>query len=610
MDIIYEDEVFFVQKIIMKKVDTGADIKIIQYDTFATDCCSNIIDFKNILETTHFKEKIDTNIIIINIEKDEKRYTSAVNELKKISIGNFVHLKATYWKEKEKFVNDMGLVIDFLKQFNPKICSSELTMNIFSEFNDKNISIQDGPLACYCSHVRAMMYGYLNFKDYTIICEDDVSITNTYKIEHYIQQIPNDWDIIFLNAAPLNVNYSEPWYKFTNTFHSTHFYIIKNKCLPIIFENIYPIVDQIDTLIAKLHDRLNIYNIVDTVYQKKFSTNTQNNLHTIFNSPNYEPIREYLNEIKELFYSTVNNQLSNNDPIINENLTSTIISDVIYEYVSNNTSSDIHSQTNNNNMLMRESLNLLKSNRLYELIYIFTSVCVKGINITHKTCELYKNMNTILDCFVLHNTFDSYYNEQIQALSYGSTSNIYKIKNNDVIIKVYNEKLRWTINGHDTMLDIFNKELLILQKLKGIPNVPQLIDYDEDKYMLKMSYLGISLWDKFVLPEDWKKQLCEIFHNLTNNNILYPEFNLKNIVVLDGKLSLIDFGLSLFSENTTTTTTTTTTTNNDNYNIFIELLEILNDKFKELHTTEQIQLLYLTFIQNLKMNKQYIGNIF
>ena len=604
MDIISEDEILLIQKIIKKKVNNGTDIKIIQYENFVSDCCSNIIDLKNILETTLFKEKIDTNVILINIEKDEKRYTSAVNEFKKLSIDNFVHLKATYWKEKEKLVNDMGLVIDFLKKFNPKICSSELTMNIFSEFNDKNIIIQDGPLACYCSHVRAMVYGYLNFKEYTIICEDDLSIVNTHKIEHYIQQIPNDWDIICLNALPLNDNYSEPYYKFINKFHSLHFYIIKNKCLPIIFENIYPIVDQIDILIANLYKRLNIYNIVETVYQKNFSTNTQNNLYVIFNSPAYEPIRVYLNEMKELFYVNVNKQISNNDSIINENLTSNIIFDVVYEYVINNTGNIniIHSQNKNT----EEALNLIKANnRLYELIYIFITTCVKGININNKTCELYKNMNTILDCFVLHNTIDSHYNEPIQALSYGSTSNIYKIKNNDVIIKVYNEKLRWTMDSHDIMVDIFNKELLILKKLKGIPNVPQLIDYDENKHTLKMSYLGISLWDKFVLPEDWKKQLYDIFHNLTNNNILYPEFNLKNIVILDGKISLIDYGLCIFLENTNTTIN-----NDNNYKVFIELLEKLNDKFKELHTMEQNQVLYLTFIQNLKMDKQYGGNIF
>ena len=41
---------------------------------------------------------------------------------------------------------------------------------------------------------------------------------------------------------------------------------------------------QIDILIARLYDRLNIYNIVDTVYQKNFSTNTQNNLFVIYNT--------------------------------------------------------------------------------------------------------------------------------------------------------------------------------------------------------------------------------------------------------------------------------------------------------------------------------------
>jgi hypothetical protein len=56
-------------------------------------------------------------------------------------------------------------------------------MNDFSEINDPNIYIQDGPLACYCSHVRGMIYGHLNFEDYTIIIEDDAFISNTENIE-------------------------------------------------------------------------------------------------------------------------------------------------------------------------------------------------------------------------------------------------------------------------------------------------------------------------------------------------------------------------------------------------------------------------------------------
>ena len=112
-------------------------------------------------------------------------------------------------------------------------------------------------------------------------------MANTENIEKYIKEIPDDWDILMLNACSKNKIYNNIWYKFDDEFHSTHFYIINHKCIPTLFENLYPITDQVDVLISNLHKKLNIYNIQETVYQKNISTNTQNNLHVIFNSPHY-----------------------------------------------------------------------------------------------------------------------------------------------------------------------------------------------------------------------------------------------------------------------------------------------------------------------------------
>ena len=70
--------------------------------------------------------------------------------------------------------------------------------------------------------------------------------------------------------------------------------------MPKIFENMYPITDQIDVLISNCKDKLNIYNIEDTVYQKNLKTNTQNNLHAIFHSPNYKVLRKEAFKIEKL----------------------------------------------------------------------------------------------------------------------------------------------------------------------------------------------------------------------------------------------------------------------------------------------------------------------
>ncbi len=106
------------------------------------------------------------HLLLINIEKDTERYLSTVEELKKLSINNFVHLLATYWKNKAQLTKDLNCILNYINKNNIQI-------NDFSEINDSNINIEDGPLACYCSHVRALIYGFHNFENYTIICEDD-----------------------------------------------------------------------------------------------------------------------------------------------------------------------------------------------------------------------------------------------------------------------------------------------------------------------------------------------------------------------------------------------------------------------------------------------------
>ena len=103
-----------------------------------------------------------------------------------------------------------------------------------------------------------------------------------------------------ITAIGKNKIYDGPYYKFDDEFHSTHFYIINHKCMDRLLRHMYPITDQVDVLISELIHELNIYNIPDTVYQKNITTNTQNNLYVIFNSPHYAVVRETLNKIEVL----------------------------------------------------------------------------------------------------------------------------------------------------------------------------------------------------------------------------------------------------------------------------------------------------------------------
>ena len=56
----------------------------------------------------------------------------------------------------------------------------------------------------------------------------------------------------------------------------------------------------------------------------------------------------------------------------------------------------------------------------------------------------------------------------MKAYDFGSTASVYILGSNDLIVKVYNTKLRWKSNNHDILYDIFKRELEILQKLNLI----------------------------------------------------------------------------------------------------------------------------------------------
>ncbi len=623
---ISESEINKIRKDFDSKIATGADVKQLQYAPFVINQVSDTINLTRIIDDTFFpnKQNNKSNTLLINLEKDELRYHSAVDEFKKLSLSGFVHIKGTYWKAKDKMINDMSYVIEFLSKFNNQIPNNyKLEINDFSEFNDKNIVIQDGPLACYCSHLRSMIYGYLNFSDYTIIVEDDVLISNTAKIEQYIKMIPNDWDVICFNACPLNALYNgEPFYKLRSTFHSTHFYIIRNRVFELIFQNVYPIYDQIDILLSNLYDRINIYNIVDTVYQKNFSTNTQNNLYVIMHSPNYKPIREYIFTAQTELEEYIKIKLPDNGDRYKK-LASNIIYDVVYNYIIHNYSvSDYKGDTITTNIkenidIDDDEISLGYLNKIYDCLFIVINCCIKGIQV-HTICvSLLKDIKYIIDCFDLHNTLDLEYGKQLKAYNYGASANIYIIPEMNIIVKVYNNKLRWSKDNHNDVDNIYNRELKIMDKLKYTPTFALLLHKDSSKRIIKMTYKGESLYDNFSLPNNWKIQLKILFNLLSNNLIVYPEFNLKNIVVLDrgyGKgpeISLIDFGLAEMVDNF----------NNELYrnirdkniatcNVFIEILEKLNEKMTSNEDLRTKQILYLTLMNNYRIEKKYTNNIF
>jgi len=558
---------------------TGVDAKIMQYEENAINISDDTIDFPSLLDGTQ-------TYVLINMERDTERYKTSVEQLKKLSIQNFVHLKGSDGKKKIQLEEDLTYILKFLSDYNKDITPKEIKINQFSEVNDDGVHLQDGPLGCYCSHLRAMIYGYLKGTDYTIICEDDISITNTENIQKYIKQIPDDWDVICLNSRGKNVRYEEPFYKFVDEFHSGHFYIIKNSCYPEIFRGMYPIVDQVDVLLSFKYKVLNIYNIPDTVYQKNLETNTQNNLDIIFSSPNYIPVVDAINRSEDLLNHFANKILPNNEER-NKLIVKHLMHDVLYNYILTNGVNNKRGKNIENYVFDNPFKDKWRYTMLEKFLGFFLQCSKKGIDPKLVGQNLANVCLYTLHKFSELHESDDETGGTMKAYSFGSTAHTYKI-DNDLLLKRYNRRLRWATDGHNDSKTIMKKELDILDKLKNVSSVPKLVDYDNKDII--MEYRGESLYNDFKLPTDWKEQITNIFSELTENGIFYPEFRLQNILVLDGKISFVDFGLAEFR---------TECDNTENLNKFIELLSLLDDKFKVIFDLDTRHRLISTFLKNV-----------
>jgi GR25 family glycosyltransferase involved in LPS biosynthesis/tRNA A-37 threonylcarbamoyl transferase component Bud32 len=558
---------------------TGVDAKIMQYEENAINISDDTIDFPSLLDGTQI-------YVLINMERDTERYKTSVEQLKKLSIQNFVHLKGSDGKKKIQLEEDLTYILKFLSDYNKDITPKQIKINEFSEVNDGGVHLQDGPLGCYCSHLRAMIYGYLTESDYTIIIEDDISITNTENIQKYIKQIPDDWDVICLNSRGKNVRYEEPFYKFVDEFHSGHFYIIKNSCLPEIFRGMYPIVDQVDVLVSFKYKVLNIYNIPDTVYQKNLETNTQNNLDIIFSSPNYIPVVDAINRSEDLLNHFANKILPNNEER-NKLIVKHLMHDVLYNYILTDGVNNKRGKNIENYVFDNPFKDKWRYIMLEKFLGFFLQCSKKGIDpklVGQNLANVF--LYTLHKFSELHESDDET-GGTMKAYSFGSTAHTYKI-DNDLLLKRYNRRLRWATDGHNDSKTIMKKELELLGKLKNVSSVPKLVDYDNRDII--MEYRGESLYDNFNLPTDWKEQIANIFSELTENGIFYPEFRLQNILVLDGKISFVDFGLAEFRDECD---------NTENLNKFIEFLSLLEGKFKVITDLDARHRLISTFLKNV-----------
>ncbi|MFK7903361.1 MAG: RIO1 family regulatory kinase/ATPase [Nitratireductor sp.] len=124
----------------------------------------------------------------------------------------------------------------------------------------------------------------------------------------------------------------------------------------------------------------------------------------------------------------------------------------------------------------------------------------------------------------------------------GMASHVYKTHDNNII--------KTPRSSPEKYKSYYTRELYWLKKLSKTNIVPKVINYDESACAIQMEYKGEPL-TKDNLPKDWKKQLKNILAVLKKHNCSHNDLSEKELLVLDNKISIIDFGVASLSDDMT-----------------------------------------------------------
>lgn len=117
------------------------------------------------------------------------------------------------------------------------------------------------------------------------------------------------------------------------------------------------------------------------------------------------------------------------------------------------------------------------------------------------------------------------------------------IKGQTSIVTVVDNKIVIKKNVKFIDYQILNREVYWMKYLnsRGYNWLPTYIDHDEGENTIKMNYCGERITKK-NLPSDWENQLIKIMDDLKNEKLKHNDIKWQDVLVLDKKLYLIDFG--------------------------------------------------------------------
>ena len=181
-----------------------------------------------------------------------------------------------------------GSILDINKIFISDVAKAEIKQIETTGFRTKHYQLTRGAIGCYLSHIQVWEHILDSKHNAAIIFEDDANVPVNIKqtIQNNMRYIPKNWDIVLFGYYCKDC---KPGLKYNkvNRFILLHCYAInRNAVLKILKSNtLFPITQQIDSLISELSNILNIYTFEKNIVSQ-FGSRTDIQLPIYPNSKN------------------------------------------------------------------------------------------------------------------------------------------------------------------------------------------------------------------------------------------------------------------------------------------------------------------------------------
>jgi glycosyl transferase family 25 len=201
---------------------------------------------------------------VINLKKDLEKYEKCKKKLKPLGIYP-ERIEAIYGKE-------------LSPQYIKEVVSPRTIHNIKLGSRDIDSEIDTlGGIGCALSHISLWNKILHEDGDEFIIFEDDLSPkVDREKLKGAIDNLPKDWDIIFLGyilptlMTNSDTKVSNDWYKINSILFGAHAYLVNKKGVKKLLNGSLPITEHIDNYMTlRCMDDVNGYRPTEAFFSQE-----------------------------------------------------------------------------------------------------------------------------------------------------------------------------------------------------------------------------------------------------------------------------------------------------------------------------------------------------